>query len=93
MEHDEFANVTWQNDEASHGIGSPIASPRDPQDGLAQHDEPQAGRNADAMDLAGVDDKTLECTVDQPIKESEGTKEAYVSYLVTTRVGYTTCHL
>ena len=28
----------------------------------------------------------LECTVDSPQKEADGTKEAYVSYLVTTHV-------
>ncbi len=46
----------------------------------------QAGRNADDLDLAGVGNATLECTVTQPIKENDGTKDAYVSYLVTTHV-------
>jgi sorting nexin-4 len=45
-----------------------------------------AGPRADAMDLAGLDGGTLECTVGQPIKENDGTKDAYVSYLVTTKV-------
>jgi hypothetical protein len=46
----------------------------------------QAGRNADDLDLAGVGTATLECTVTQPMKENDGTKDAYVSYLVTTHV-------
>ena len=49
--------------------------------------EPQAGNDADAVDLAGIGaDGSLECTVDTPLKENDGTKDAYVSYLVTTHV-------
>ena len=44
------------------------------------------GLQADAMDLAGLDGGSLECAVGQPIKENDGTKDAYVSYLVTTKV-------
>lgn len=43
--------------------------------------------NADAVDRAGIGkDGFLECSVDRPQKEGEGTKDAYVSYLVTTHV-------
>jgi len=93
MEHDDFANVSWQIDPAGKGLGTPITSPRDAQDGgnpnkkrRGSGDEPQAGRNADALDLAGVGEGTLECTVGSPIKENDGTKDAFMSYLVTTNV-------
>ena len=46
----------------------------------------QAGRNADAVDLAGIAEGRLDCTVNTPLKENDGTKDAYVSYLVTTHV-------
>ncbi|KAI9701662.1 MAG: intercellular trafficking and secretion [Bogoriella megaspora] len=50
---------------------------------------PQAGQNADDADLAGIGaDGVLEATVDQPQKESDGTKDAYVSYLVTTHTDF-----
>ena len=50
-------------------------------------DEPQAGDNADALDLAGIGiTGTLDCTVDSPMKENDGTKDAYVSYKITTHV-------
>ena len=49
-------------------------------------DEAQAGPNADGVDLGGIGDGVLECTVDTPMKENDGTKDAYVSYLVTTHV-------
>ncbi|KAI9684087.1 MAG: intercellular trafficking and secretion [Trizodia sp. TS-e1964] len=38
----------------------------------------------DPIDLAGVGDGSLECTVDSPLKENEGTKDVFVSYRVTT---------
>ena len=48
---------------------------------------PQAGQNADDADLAGIGaEGLLETTVNSPQKESDGTKDAYVSYLVTTHV-------
>ena len=42
---------------------------------------------ADDVDLAGIGGGRLDCTVDTPLKENDGTKDAYVSYLVTTQVG------
>lgn len=49
--------------------------------------EPQAGENADNIDLAGIGpDGVLDCVVDSPMKESDGTKDAYVSYKITTHV-------
>lgn len=32
------------------------------------------------------EDGRLECAVEKPIKENEGTKDAYISYQVVTRV-------
>jgi sorting nexin-4 len=49
---------------------------------------PQAGPLADALDLAGIGDGVLECRVDSPIKENDGTKDAYISYLVTTHTDF-----
>ncbi|KAG9230844.1 putative sorting nexin-4 [Amylocarpus encephaloides] len=40
------------------------------------------------MDLAGVGDGTLECTVSSPLKENDGSKDAYVSYSVTTNTTF-----
>ncbi|KAI9662460.1 MAG: intercellular trafficking and secretion [Bathelium mastoideum] len=50
---------------------------------------PQAGQNADDADLAGLGaEGVLEASVDSPQKESDGTKDAYVSYLVTTHTDF-----
>lgn len=54
-------------------------------------EEPQAGPLADAVDLAGIGDGVLECQVDSPLKENDGTKDAYISYLVTTHVCFFLC--
>lgn len=55
--------------------------------GSSGPDGPQAGENADAIDLAGIGiEGTLDCVVDSPHKENDGTKDAYVSYKITTHV-------
>ena len=47
----------------------------------------QAGHDATDQDLAGPGSHgLLECTVDKPQKEGEGTQNPYISYLVTTHV-------
>lgn len=93
MDHNDFANVLWQNDQNRGGASN--LGPRTEGDGgspgneNAQHvSVGQLGRNADPLDLAGVGEGKLECTVTSPIKENDGTKDAYVSYLVTTNVGF-----
>lgn len=96
MDHDEFDNVSWMNNPAAHGPATSIANPRqasedgDPGDpnGKRNMGGGQLGVNADELDLAGVGEGVLECTVTSPIKENDGTKDAYVSYLVTTNVSY-----
>jgi len=96
MENDDFANVSWQRDKpaqnASSGITSPISDTEGGigggnSNGKRRGSGGPLGRDADALDLAGVGDATLECTVTTPIKENDGTKDAYVSYLVVTHVG------
>lgn len=99
MENDDFANISWQNDPASGGrpgVTSPGGDNEDDGPGNTNGKRrgsagPGAGagplgRHADELDLAGVGEGVLECTVTQPIKENDGTKDAYVSYLVTTNV-------
>lgn len=92
MDHDDFSNVSWHSDRAAQNPEASIPDPGEAQDGGnvngKRHgsDEPQTGHAADALDLAGLEGAVLECTVTSPIKENDGTKDAYVSYLVTTNV-------
>lgn len=98
--HDDFDSVSWRNDPASDA-SRPTTSHTDDADdsdhagrdvngkrrmSSAAYQEPQAGRLADAVDLAGIGDGVLECSVSSPLKENDGTKDAYISYLVTTHV-------
>lgn len=94
MDQGNFTNLSWDQDGQDHE--SSVVSPRGGSEGgTAGNDNGrkgstslQAGRNADELDLAGVGSATLECTVTQPIKENDGTKDAYVSYLVTTHTTF-----
>lgn len=94
----EFDSITWGNDgdmhetnpsrrrtsSGEHSRARPSSTGK--QRATTTHVESQAGPNADALDLAGVGEGRLDCKVDSPQKENEGTKDAFVSYLVTTHV-------
>lgn len=91
MDHDDFANIEWQNSQRGNSRSDDESEGGDAD--LDRHThihahagETQAGSNADATDLAGVGDGVLECFVGTPIKENDGTKDVFVSYLVTTHV-------
>ena len=92
----DFDSVSWQNDPDSDNSRPATAGPSHPDETTYEatssgkrkvsHSSAQAGADADAVDLAGIGDGRLDCTVDSPLKESGGTKDAYMSYLVTTNV-------
>lgn len=97
-QHDDFDNVSWRNDPESDA-SRPTTSGTDAEEThryeqdtngkrrmSSAHEEPQAGPLAGAVDVAGIGDGVLECRVDSPLKENDGTKDAYISYLVTTNV-------
>lgn len=95
----DFDSVSWQNDEGENEASRPTTAvtsePGEPVYGTnasgkrkARESINQAGEQADAVDLAGIGDGRLDCTVDSPLKENDGTKDAYVSYLVTTRTDF-----
>ncbi|KAF7960973.1 hypothetical protein EAE96_000643 [Botrytis aclada] len=85
MDHDDFANIEWQNNQRGHSQSDDEGEGPDTN---RKSGETQAGPNADALDLAGVGEGVLECTVGSPIKENDGTKDAFVSYLVTTHTTF-----
>lgn len=97
MENDNFDNVSWgaDNGGGSSGAVSPgmegdtshVATPRGARSGSSSSGIPQAGPNADELDTAGVGDSVLHCTVTSPLKENDGSKDAFISYLITTTVG------
>ena len=101
-DHSDFDNVSWRNEtdldkprspqmsepphETTTSLPTRISDPTPRRSSLHPDQEPQAGVQAEAIDLAGIGDGVLECTVGSPLKENDGTKDAFVSYLVTTHV-------
>jgi sorting nexin-4 len=97
MDHGDFDSVSWRNDPDADS-SRPTTSGTDAEESgrprgtangkrrMSSNHEPQAGKHADPVDLAGIGDGRLDVTVDTPLKENDGTKDAYVSYLVTSHV-------
>ena len=101
-DHGDFDSVSWRNESESNASRPTSAEPS-PEATLPsrisngkrrlssqqqhQHHEAQAGEHAEPIDLGGIGGGVLECTVGSPLKENDGTKDAYVSYLITTTVG------
>ena len=97
----DFDSVSWRNDPDGDSSRPGMGGSSQPEETIyganssgkrkANHGSTQAGTDADAVDLAGIGDGRLDCSVDTPLKENDGTKDAYVSYLVTTTVRF--CHV
>ena len=84
----DFDNVTWatETDEQPEPT-TPEPRSSTSRDGRQTNAPPPARPAADEVDLSGIGSGELICTVSSPLKEGEGTKDAYVSYLITTEVG------
>ena len=88
----DFDSVQWRRDDSQPE--SPVQSPpaklksNGKRRQSSNNPEPQLPNpNSDSVDNAGIGkDGFLDCTVDRPQKENDGTTNAYVSYLLTTHV-------
>jgi sorting nexin-4 len=78
LEQDNFSNISWHSEQNQDAAGPSTSAPRDP-----GSDGNRTGHEGDHGHPAG---EILECTVSEPHKENDGTKDAYVSYLITTNV-------
>ncbi|KAI9894681.1 MAG: intercellular trafficking and secretion [Vezdaea aestivalis] len=95
----DFASISWRNEgesdqsrpntasSAGESQSTPHESSR-PRQRRSDSQMAQAGPQADDVDLAGVGDGVLLCTVNGPQKENDGTKDAFVSYLITTHTDF-----
>ncbi|KAL8774729.1 MAG: hypothetical protein Q9209_000668 [Squamulea sp. 1 TL-2023] len=91
---DNFDSVSWRRDDNNHSRPNTAgrsddedhrSTPRSNGKRKATTSVPQVGEGADAVDIAGIGaNARLDCTVSSPLKEHDGTKDAYISYLVTT---------
>lgn len=93
MDHDNFSNISWHSEqEAGQAASSTIGASSSHEAGS---EEPRQNTRLDgARTVEGEDanlqpahgGEILECVVSDPHKENDGTKDAYVSYLITTNV-------
>lgn len=79
MDQDDFSNVSWSEHVQEQTARSAPAAD-DP-----GHTMDGAG-TSHAHNAHGLGPETLDCVVGTPIKENDGTKDAFVSYLITTNV-------
>lgn len=86
MDQDSFSNLSFHSDQNA-AIGSSSAF------GAVEPDSPDPNQQLENMNTAnleqldpGMGGEILECTVSEPHTENAGTKDAYVSYLITTNV-------
>lgn len=91
IDQDNFSNISWHSDQNIR-VGSSTSAEHEGHDEGGAGSKPQPGDAVDRPGLQHLDpsqgggDEILECTVTDPHTENAGTKDAYVSYLITTNV-------
>lgn len=90
MDDDNFHNLSFHSDQNVQGGTSGAVSygdsdPESPLTKQQQQPEGAEAANHDQLD-SGLGSEILDCTVTEPHTENPGTKDAYVSYLITTNV-------
>lgn len=92
IDQDNFSNISWHSDRSA-GAGASSAAGAGGDDGgegasngASRQQRPVTNPEVPLDDPTGFGSETLECVVGSPIKENDGTKDAFVSYLITTRV-------
>ncbi|KAK2599962.1 intercellular trafficking and secretion, partial [Conoideocrella luteorostrata] len=81
-DQDNFSSVSW-----TEHADDPDAGPIPRSGGRGGHSAVEAsgaGKSIDAPDPHGLGSEQLDCTVGSPLKENDGSKDAFISYLITT---------
>ncbi|KAL1953795.1 hypothetical protein VTO42DRAFT_2256 [Malbranchea cinnamomea] len=101
----DFDSVSWKDEHDDDGVEPVGGIASSDYHGLHQagydvngkqratdgEEEIPSSPQLEAADTVGpLDDGVLECTVGKPLKENDGTKDAYISYLVTTHTDFKT---
>lgn len=86
MDQDNFSNLSFHSDQNT-AIGSSSAFD------AVEPDSPDPNQQLENMNTANLEQldpamggEILDCTVSEPHTENASTKDAYVSYLITTNV-------
>lgn len=85
----DFDSVSWKDEHDDDGLegtaGESSTGARDV-NGKRRVSGDLDTADEEHADVVGFEDGVLECTVGTPLKENDGTKDAYISYLITTHV-------
>lgn len=99
IDQDNFSNISWHSEQNAESAASTAQvhheSNSSPEYARSGPDDGRPGDNAAGMEHDELDHsggEILDCTVSDPHKENDGTKDAYVSYLITTNVRAISLH-
>lgn len=99
IDQDNFSNISWHSEQNAESAASTaqvhLESNSSPEYARSGPDDGRPGDNAAGMEhdeLNHSGGEILDCTVSDPHKENDGTKDAYVSYLITTNVRAVSLH-
>lgn len=87
IDEDTFSNIPWNSGSIASGEDEASSSAPTIEAEPPSAEERHHGEELERQD-PGLSGDYLECTVSEPRKEQDGTKDAFVSYLVTTNVGH-----
>ncbi|KID94931.1 Phox-like protein, partial [Metarhizium majus ARSEF 297] len=76
-DQDNFSSISWTEHDTAV---NPVAG----QHGHHAGEASGARRSGRELDPHGLGSEKLECTVGSPLKENDGSKDAFISYLITT---------
>jgi sorting nexin-4 len=94
MDHNNFSNISWHSEQGAGPAGASAEATSSRDAGSAENHRPtrpDGGRTVEGEDAnlqPAHGGEILECTISEPHKENDGTKDAYVSYLITTHVNF-----
>lgn len=78
-DQDNFSSISWtEHDPAANQVAG--------QHGHHAGEASGARRSGRELDPHGLGSEKLECIVGSPLKENDGSKDAFISYLITTHV-------
>ncbi|KAK4129664.1 hypothetical protein N657DRAFT_90122 [Parathielavia appendiculata] len=89
LDQDNFSNISWHSEQNQDSPGPSTSASRDPAHSPNySNDRPDGHRTGNERDHGHPGGEILDCTVSEPHKENDGTKDAYVSYLITTNTTF-----
>jgi sorting nexin-4 len=89
IDQDNFSNISWNSEQGTGPVDPSPATQSAPSTGPTNGRQRLGMEEVSQQQDPGHSEEILECTVSKPQKENDGTKDAYVSYLITTNVSFT----